>query len=1386
MGPEFEDLIPLVHSNNRTTTIYLVYTMISDIFLFVQWLLFKVLNLIIIDSPAFVLRLLSKNFEINLHLSSILATLIGVSVVTYLVIRYKFLTGYSHSNDQKEGAGKKGIHPASSKVFVGKSKQDKKPSNYLDEFLLAIKVFGYLDKAVFHELTKSMTTQKLSHEEILCLDESLGFLIVVEGVAQVYTKKSKENLLKYKQRYFEEIEEERDEFLILGDKQYQLLNEVKSGAPLSSLFSTLDLFRPRNKNEEMALTPNDEDGNSVVALNMDYLSKSEPATDSKLSNSDDDENGQDYPEIIVRPKKSHNNGTITIAIIPHTAFERVQLKYPKATSHIVTMVLTRLYKVTMSTVQNYLGLTSEILKLEIKLNEENATSLPRYFVDGLLERLNKKEEAEAEAENLPKKLKHHHRNQLQRTTSRYVSLDSKVKSNHPGDLLSSVPISRSEFQKKVLPKSSTTSLLDGDNKRMNFTDEMEETEENSLRVAIIENIFKMVGIEETNGIVERTGYFQSLSSSTSSSIVGLDSLNQSIMSGATTPTTKRSHPVFNNQGSLMNTINLAELRKPSTAENSTLPKLSGKKRLLSDMNIKDAFAKSLEIKYIGPDSTIVSQNSAITGLYYVIDGSLEIYNRSADVSAPNRYIYTVESGGIAGYLTSVVGFRSMVTIKTPKKTGAVVAYIPKNDYNKLLDKYYFLQLPVALKLKNLLSKQILTIDYALEWCHIPAGEVLCSQGDLANGFHVVLSGRFRVVRSTNKNTEKEDVEVLGEYGHGESIGEVEVLTASRRSNTLIAVRDSETARIPRSLFEMLSNENPSIMVSVSRLVASKVLALQYQPRERNFITSTTSQESFTSANYKTITILPTVSGLPVRQFAEKLVQALRQIGRNVIALDQALILTHLGRHAFDESLARLKLLGYFAYLEEEYETIVYICDTPVQSNWTSTCISQGDCILLLADAEDDSTTIGEYEQLLVKLKTTARTDLCLLHQDKVVRAGSTSPWLKNRIWVQGHHHIQMKFEQGANVLPHKKSFISDLAAKLSQNKAIKSTFEATKQHIKWYVKENDQSKVLKIYKDDFMRLARILSNEAVGLVLGGGGSRGISHVGVVTSLERHGIPVDIIGGTSIGSFVGGLYAKEYNIVSIYAMAKKFSKRISSVWRMLFDLTYPVTSYITGYEFNRGIWKVFGFAEIEDFWIKYFCNSANITNSTMDIHEKGYAWRFIRASMSLAGLLPPIAFNGCMLLDGGYLDNLPVNEMKKRGVKHIIAVDVGSVDDRTPMNYGDTLLGFWVLLNRWNPFSSHPNIPTMMDIQMRLTYVSSVNALEEAKRTPGVYYLRPPIDPYATLDFGKFDEIYKVGLKYADDLFADWKSKGKFPRIAGLVEKKKDGEEKKILYRRNSI
>lgn len=1349
----------------------------SSFLLNVFWLFVKIFNLVIrlinwglLHIPLVLFNSLQYHLEISLTLSSMLGV-VGVIVgACYLVVRYKFLNVYSKSTETKHHTDVNRIVDQ----LNPKSIEKKRNVSYLDEFLSAIKIFGYLEKPVFNELTKSMTTQKLSREEILYLDESLGFSIVVEGVVQVYTK-TDNGQTEEDYTFNNELNYEKDDALFIGNQRYQLLNEVKSGAPLSSLISTLDLFKNNNKE-----------------LPFESFLKSSSSSISSIAEA------EEYPTIVARPKPTDVGGGATIAIIPRLAFQRVHNKYPKATSHIVTMVLTRVYKVTMSTIHNYLGLTNEIIASEILLNNNDTQqNLPRYLYEGVVGKfyrtekssflsttsLNKRSPKTAKTKQL--------KPVLDRSSSRYVLLDSRSKSTHPGDLLSSVPISRradyyqshlAQSLALVNPRSVSSSKPVDD---WSFTNGFEETEETSLRHAIVENMFKLLGIHEASVLLNNT-HASPGSLSDESSSVGLSRLMNE----------------DRNQSKFYNTINHAQLNIPVSPMLSPSPNpgVQG----INFSKIKNDFAKTLTIKYYAPDTTLVEQGVFNSGLFFIIDGTVDVLLKGTTT----KKLYTVKQGGLAGYLTSIVGFKSLVTIRSPKEKGVIVAHLSRNDYTRLMDKYYFLLLPVATKLKSLLLNQILTIDFALEWCHIPAGEVLCAQGDLANGFHIVLSGRFRVVQNklllekeyevenfnevANEATDKKDeIEILGEYGHGESIGEVEVLTASRRTSSLIAVRDSETARIPRTLFEMLSLQNPSLMVKISRIVASEVTGKNMN-KYQSFIPSTTNE--YISNEYKTITILPCNSGLPVREFADRLVQSLKAIGRNVIALDQASTLTHLGRHAFNERLAQLKLSGYFAYLEEQYETIVYVCDTPLKLSWTSTCISQGDCILLLADAEDDvvATGVGDYEVLLNKLKTTARTDLCLIHQDKYVVSGSTSIWLKNRTWVQGHHHIQLEIPTVTPRKEKRSNIISELAAKLSRktNPHIMIFDNVRTRAISSFFSRNNKAQKVSFksaHKSDFLRLARILSNEAVGLVLGGGGSRGISHVGVVTALEKHGIPVDLIGGTSIGSFVGGLYAKEYNIVSIYGRAKKFSKRVASLWRSLFDLTYPVTSYITGYEFNRGIWKVFGTSEIEDFWIKYYCNSTNITNSTMDIHETGYSWRFIRALMSLAGLLPPIAFKGCMLLDGGYLDNLPVTEMKKKGAKYIIAVDVGSADDRTPMNYGDTLSGFWVLFNRWNPFSSHPNPPNMMDIQMRLAYVASVHALNLAKKTPGVIYLRPPIDNYATLDFGKFDEIYHVGFAYADSLFTKWEQNGKFPQIAGMKDKlNKSGQERIALDRRNSI
>ncbi|CAD0085214.1 unnamed protein product [Aureobasidium vineae] len=94
------------------------------------------------------------------------------------------------------------------------------------------------------------------------------------------------------------------------------------------------------------------------------------------------------------------------------------------------------------------------------------------------------------------------------------------------------------------------------------------------------------------------------------------------------------------------------------------------------------------------------------------------------------------------------------------------------------------------------------------------------------------------------------------------------------------------------------------------------------------------------------------------------------------------------------------------------------------------------------------------------------------------------------------------------------------------------------------------------FKGDFHRLARRLLGKSVGLVLGGGGARGIAHVGIIKAMEEAGIPIDIVGGTSIGSFIGALYAWDADVVPMYGRAKKFSGRMGSMWRFALDLTYP--------------------------------------------------------------------------------------------------------------------------------------------------------------------------------------------------------------------------------------
>jgi len=295
---------------------------------------------------------------------------------------------------------------------------------------------------------------------------------------------------------------------------------------------------------------------------------------------------------------------------------------------------------------------------------------------------------------------------------------------------------------------------------------------------------------------------------------------------------------------------------------------------------------------------------------------------------------------------------------------------------------------------------------------------------------------------------------------------------------------------------------------------------------------------------------------------------------------------------------------------------------------------------------------------------------------------------------------------------------------------------------------------------DMARLARVIAGLGVGLVLGGGGARGLAHLGVIRALEEYGIPVDMVGGTSIGSMIGGLFAQQpYDIGGLFQRAAYMSSEMSSMSNKLLDLTLPITSLFHGSYFNAGIRSCVGGEDvrIEGLRLGYFCITTDMRASTMGVHRSGPLWRYVRASMSLQGYLPPLAEpDGSMLLDGGYVNNLPADVMARLGARTIIAVDVSQAPETDYYQYGTSLSGWWLLLNRLNPFTATKTVPSMGEVSSALAYVCCEQNLRFHTEHRVHLSLRPPVNDYGTLEFAKHDEIVQKGYEYAKVHVSRWR------------------------------
>ena len=171
----------------------------------------------------------------------------------------------------------------------------------------------------------------------------------------------------------------------------------------------------------------------------------------------------------------------------------------------------------------------------------------------------------------------------------------------------------------------------------------------------------------------------------------------------------------------------------------------------------------------------------------------------------------------------------------------------------------------------------------------------------------------------------------------------------------------------------------------------------------------------------------------------------------------------------------------------------------------------------------------------------------------------------------------------------------------------------------------------------------------VGLVLGGGGAKGAAEIGVLKYIEEAGVHIDYIVGTSIGSIIGGLYSVGYRSQQLDSLF------VNTDWENIFSESIAGTLQISNV--FSDLLNLPDSVDFDSLPIPYRCVATDIINTEEVILQRGNLARAMRASMSIPGAFKPVKWEGKLLVDGGMLNNLPVDIAKKMGADIIIAIDL---------------------------------------------------------------------------------------------------------------------------------
>ena len=462
-----------------------------------------------------------------------------------------------------------------------------------------------------------------------------------------------------------------------------------------------------------------------------------------------------------------------------------------------------------------------------------------------------------------------------------------------------------------------------------------------------------------------------------------------------------------------------------------------------------------------------------------------------------------------------------------------------------------------------------------------------------------------------------------------------------------------------------------------------------------------SGSSFRKNNDLGFVLVATNEDVNLKTIIPKLVKIISHFGSTL----------HLNSQHFDELYGRegaaqtpfdnvtnMAIIDWLNQQERKYRYIVYEMDEE-WTPWTQRCLQYADRVLLVADAHTNPQP-GRMETRIQQEAGKAHAELLLFHEDSCELPSNTAVWLANRN-LYTHHHIRYNNEK------------------------------------------------------DWQRAGRRLVGKAIGLVLSGGGARSLNQIGALRAFEEAGIPIDMIGAVSMGALIGGSYSLEHSRDKTYRMFKSFGAK-----KKLLDITLPIASIFASKKITNLLINMAEDVNIEDAWRPFFCMSTNVTKAIPVVHQTGLLWRALRASMSVPSLFLPVTEDGDLLVDGGVMNNLPVDVMADQpGAGFVIAINNNTNDvEKEKYDFEPGLSGWKLLWQRINPFTEPPKTPNIFGHH---TSCFSVNFIYHRKSImhKADLMIVSPVDQFTIFGFDAIDEIIQVGYETTKQQLEAWQEAG---------------------------